>query len=119
MGQDASTLQCGQVSTKDIENLLVAKNQTNPAFERFFDKELPKAKHMRQVGEVAVIKLTSGIGAKLENRGIPAMCLGCGKDHSADTHRFLNLGTGLVTISRDVIWLNKLCMLAYMRSNKI
>ena len=95
------------MTATDIENLLVSKNQTKPSYERFFDRELPKAKHMRQVGEVAVIKVTKKVQPKLQNRGIPAIYLGRARDHAADTHRFLNLGTGLVIISRDVIWLNK------------
>jgi hypothetical protein len=33
--------------------------------------------------------------------------MGRARDHVADTHRFLNLGTGLIIISRGVIWLNK------------
>lgn len=35
------------------------------------------------------------------------MYLGRARDHAADTHRFLNLSTELVLISRDAIWLNK------------
>ncbi len=35
------------------------------------------------------------------------MYLGRAKDHAADTHRFLNIDTKLVIISRDVIWLNQ------------
>ena len=48
---------------------------------------------MRQVGEVAVIKVTKKVQPKLQNHGIPAIYLGRARDHAADTHRFLNLGT--------------------------
>jgi hypothetical protein len=57
----------------DIENLLVSKNQTKPSYERFFDKELPKVKHMRQVGVLAVVKVTKKVQHKLQNQGIPAV----------------------------------------------
>jgi hypothetical protein len=56
---------------------------------------------------VAVIKVTKKVQPKLQNRGIPAIYLGRARDHAVDTHTFLNLGTGLIIISRDVIWLNK------------
>jgi hypothetical protein len=96
------------MTVTDTENLLVSKNQTKPSYERFFDKELPKAKHMRQVGEVAIIKVTKKVQPTLQNQVIPAIYLGRARDHATDTHRFLNLGTGLIIVARDMIWLNKL-----------
>jgi hypothetical protein len=95
------------MTATDIENLLVSKNPSKPSYERFFHRELPKAKHRRQVGQVAVIKVTKKVQPKLQNHGIHAIYLGRARDHAADTHRSLNLGTGLIMISRDVIWFNK------------
>ena len=91
----------------DIENLIVHARHENPSYREFFKKDMPRAEEMKQFGEMGVLKTTKKIRGKLENRGIPVMYLGRARDHAADTHRFLNLQTEMVLISRDVIWLNK------------
>ena len=91
----------------DIENLIVSAKHNNPSYREFFKRDLPCAEEMKQFGEMGVLKTTKKIRGKLENRGIPVMYLGRARNHAGDTHRFLNLQTELVLISRDVIWLNK------------
>ena len=91
----------------DIENMLVMSGNDESTYKKFYSKDLPKADHMWQFGEMAVVKTTKSIKGKLENRGIPAMYLGRARDHAGDTYRFLNLETELILITRDVIWLNK------------
>ena len=91
----------------DKENLLISRIQENTAYLAFFKQELPKAECFRQFGEVAIIKHSPSIKGKLTNRGVPVLYLGRAPDHSADTYRFLNLGTQKLIVSRDAIWMNK------------
>ena len=91
----------------DVENLLVSASHIEPSLREFFKKDIIDASQMKQFGEVGVIKTTKRIKGKLKDRGIPVIYLGRAKDHSSDTYRFLNLGTELVLISRDVIWLDQ------------
>ena len=95
------------MTVTDIENLLVSRGHTEPSFREFFNKDLPRAAHMRQFGEMGIIKVGKDIKGKLNNRGIPVMYLGRARHHNADTHRFLNIASELVMVSRDVIWLNQ------------
>jgi hypothetical protein len=90
-----------------VENLLVSRVAEIPAYRAFFDKDLPKVQHLRQFGEIAVIKNVPSIKGKLTDRGLTVMYLGRAVDHAPDTNRFLNLQTKRVLNSRDAIWLNK------------
>ena len=95
------------MTVTDLENLLLSRNHAEPSHREFFKKDIPKAEQMRQFGEMGIVKTSKRIKGKLEDRGIPAMYLGRARDHAGDTHRFLNIDTEMVIISRDVIWLNK------------
>jgi len=64
-------------------------------------------KNFRQFGEVAYVKFGDKMKGKLVNRGAPMMCLGCSRDHAADSYQFLNLATDKVINSRDATWLDK------------
>ena len=91
----------------DVENLLLSRTKEEPAHKAFYKCEMPEADKLRQFGEIAVIKHGPSIKGKLADRGIPMMYLGRAKDHAADTHRFLHLGTSRIYTSRDAIWMNK------------
>ena len=95
------------MTVTDIENLLVSRGHTEPSYREFFEKDVPSASNMRQFGEMGIIKVGRDIKGKLSNRGIPVMYLGRARHHNFDTHRFLNVSTELVMVSRDVIWLNQ------------
>jgi hypothetical protein len=100
--------ECAMTVT-DVENLLVAKKQTKPAHEKFFEEELSKAECMRQFGEMGVIKTSNKIKGKLKDRGLSCVCLGQARDHAGDTCRFLNLVTKMALVSKDVTWLDQVC----------
>jgi Reverse transcriptase (RNA-dependent DNA polymerase)/gag-polypeptide of LTR copia-type len=103
-----NSLWCEAASTAtDVENLLIGRNEDQPARLAFFKKDLPKADNLKQFGEMAIIKMGGDVKGKLTNRGIPVMYLGRQKDHAGDTFRFLNIATKRVLVSRDAIWLNK------------
>ena len=58
------------------------------------------------LGEIAIIKKLENTN-KLENKGTIAMFIGYCEDHARGTHRFVNMKTGKIIISRNVKWLNK------------
>ena len=94
-------------TANDIENILLSRQQEDPAYRAFYQEDLAKMEYLRQFGEIAVIKFGKTIKGKVENRGIHVMYLGRERDHSPDCHRFLNLATWKPVGSRDAIWLNK------------
>ena len=95
------------VNLTDIENVLLSKSYSAPAYIAFFERELEGMKNFRQFGEVAYVKFGDKMKGKLVNRGVPMIYLGRSRDHGADTYRFLNLATDKVINSRDATWLNK------------
>ena len=52
-------------------------------------------KHLRSVGEMAVVAIHEGkkMRSKLDNRWKTCMFVGYADDHSGDVHRFLNIKT--------------------------
>jgi len=95
------------VSLADFENALLSRSCSKPACVAFFERKLQCVKNFGQFGEAAHVKFGDKMKGKLANRGVTMMCLGCSRDHVADSHRFLNLAMDKVINSRDATWLNK------------
>ena len=57
---------------------------------------------------MAVVAIHEGkkMRSKLDNRGKTCMFVGYADDHTKDVHRFLNIHTKRIILSRDVRWLN-------------
>jgi len=74
----------------DIDNLLVraSKKDKGPPHTAFYKKESKKVAHLRQFGEMAIVKFSNKIQAKLKDKGKPMMCLGHAPDHASDVYSF-------------------------------
>ena len=65
---------------------------------------MPKfTRYLRTWGEAGTVK--SGKDGKLGNCGITIMMVGCANHHGGNVYRILNLETGRITETRDIIWL--------------
>ena len=64
--------------------------------------------HLRSFGEMALLAIHEGkkMRSKLDNRGKTCIFVGYADDHSEDVHRFLNINTKRIIMSRDARWLN-------------
>ena len=92
----------------DIDGIMIGKAQENTPYERMFKEEAEFVPHLRQFGEMAVVKaLGQDIKSKLTPRGRLAIYLGRAESHAPDCHRFLAVDTKRVILSRDVMWLGK------------
>ena len=70
----------------------------------WYGKSVPKfAKNLRTWGEAGTVK--SGKDGKLGDRGITMLMVCYANHHNGDVYRMLNLDTGRITETRDVIWL--------------
>jgi hypothetical protein len=58
-------------------------------------------------GKVGVIMTKEKIQAKLSNRVIIYLFVGCTENHSKYVYRMINLNTKSIIKSHDIIWLNK------------
>jgi hypothetical protein len=70
---------------------------------------LTQSQNRHPFGEVGIVtnRDTQSVKAKMKDRGTPMLYLGPALDHSADTHRMLNIQTKRVINSRNVAWLGK------------
>ena len=78
------------VATK-VENILVSANKPEPAYNSFFGKEAPYAKHLRTFGECGVVHDGKKIRSKLENRGEKCFFVGYAENHAGNVYRMFNL----------------------------
>ena len=68
------------------------------------DMQMPKfTKYLRTWGEAVTVK--SGKDGKLCDRGITTMVVGHVDHHEEDVYRMLNLETGQITETQDIIWI--------------
>ena len=74
--------------------------------------------HLRSFGEMTLLAIHEGkkMRSKLDNRGKTCMFVGYADDHSEDVHRFLNINTKRIIMSRDARWLNIIWKHYRMRS---
>ena len=93
----------------NIENILVSYNKPKSSFNVFYMTDEVSPRPLKPFGDIAIVEYnkTRKIRAKLADRGRACVYLGIADDHSAQVHRFLNLDTNHIVLSRDVIWLNK------------
>ena len=100
---------CEVISTAtNLDNIMVRPDRTKPPYTLFYNKDLEFMKHLRSLGEMAVVAIHEGkkMRSKLDNRGKTCMFVGDADDHSGDVYRFLNIKTKRIIMSRDARWLN-------------
>lgn len=68
----------------------------------------PWAKHLRVWGEAGTVKTRAKMTPKLADRGVQCMFVGYALEHAGDCYRMMNMKTGRVLHSRDVIWLKSM-----------
>ena len=87
---------------------MVRPERAKPPHTLFYGKDAKYMKYMRTFGEMAVVAIHEGkkMRSKLDNRGKTCMFVGYADDHSGDVHRFLNIHTKRIIMSRDVRWPN-------------
>ena len=71
----------------------------NPAFTR----------HLRTWGEAGVVKIASKTSPKLRNKGVTCAFVGYAENHVADCHRMWEPIKHYVYVTRDIIWLKRMC----------
>ena len=100
--------ECAKHAT-DVENIIVTpkKSQAGPSYMQFYGRDWKGVKHLHQFGEMAVIKTGMKSQGKLRNKGTTMMYCGRANNHGEDVHRFLNLKTNRIIITRDVQWLKQ------------
>ena len=95
-------------TTTLIENILVKEKCEKGAYEKFYGRNHSFVKHLHEFKEVgAVAHADRKIKFKFTNRGRVCLFVGYATNHAADVHRMLALDTKRITISKDIIWLNK------------
>ena len=100
---------CEVISTAtNLDNIMVRPDRTKPPYTLFYNKNAKFMKHLRSLGEMAVVSIHEGrkMRSKLDNRGKTCMFVGYADDHSGDVYRFLNIKTKRIIMSRDARWLN-------------
>jgi len=80
------------VATK-VENILVSENKPMPAYNSFFRKEAPYAKHLCTFGECSMVHDRKKIRSKLENHGEKCIFVGYTENHAGNVYRMFNLQT--------------------------
>ena len=100
---------CEVISTATkLDNIMVRPERTKPPHTLFYGKDAKYMRSLRTFGEMAVIAIHEGkkMRSKLDDRGKTCMFVGYADDHSRDVHRFVNIHTKRIIMSRDVRWLN-------------
>jgi len=72
-----------------------------------FNSLLRRPRKLKTFGEMCVVTTKDKIQSKLTDKGTTCMFVGYANDHASDVYRFLNLKSGRIIKSRDVIWLGK------------
>ena len=111
---------CEAVSTATkLGNMMIRLMAGKPPYYMFFREHSKYRKHLRIIGEIAVVANHEGKSTrtKIEPRGKVGMFVGYANDHACDVHRFIHLKTQHVILSRDERWMN-IMWKAYMRKQK-
>jgi hypothetical protein len=90
----------------DVENVIISMKDGTTAYAAF-GLDVPNLQHIKQFGEVALVKFAPNIKGKLMNRGIPVIYLGRATGHAADVHRVMSIPTKRIIQTRDAIWLQQ------------
>ena len=77
----------------NLDNIMVRPDRTKPPFTLFYNMDAKYMKHLRSLGEMAVVAIHEGenMRSKLDNIGETCMFVGYIDDHSGDVYRFLNV----------------------------
>ena len=87
----------------DWLEIVTIDHMTKTQIEHFV-MQIPKfAKYLHTWGEAGRVK--SGKDGKLGDRGITMIMVGYANHHECDVYQMLNLGTGRITETQDIIWL--------------
>ena len=101
--------ECGATATK-IESILVDQRNEKSPYELFYNRSPGYEQNLRVFGEMGVITnhANKKIRSKLEDRGTTCVFVGYANNHAGDAYRMFNMATQKISMSRDVIWLDKL-----------
>ena len=69
----------------------MSANKPMPAYNSFFGKEAPYAKHLRTFGECSVVHDGKKIQSKLENCGEKCIFVGYAENHAGNVYRMFNV----------------------------
>ena len=87
-------------------NLLIMEEGKHSPYFKFYGKESKHINHLRQFGEIAIVKIRKK-QSKIENWGQVCVMVGYCDEHSKDTYRLFDIKMKKVIISRNVQWLSK------------
>jgi len=95
-----------------LDNLSIVEinGEKKTRFEHKFGTNPGWCAYIRAVGEAGVVKtrdMTSHTGP-LDNRGTTCVMVGYAENHPPDTYRMWNPNTKKITLTRDIIWLNRM-----------
>jgi len=100
--------ECASTATKN-ECLMLEHGQEKPRHTRFYGKDAPYGRMLKNFGEMGVVfdhgKKT--IRPKLDNRGRHCVFVGYPENHSENVYRMFNTLTKKVILTRDILWLNQ------------
>ena len=100
---------CDVISTAtNLDNIMVRPDRMKPPYTLFYNKDAKFMKHLRSLGEMAVVAIHEGkkMRSKLDNRGKTCMFVRYADDHSGDVYMFLSIKTKRIIMSRDARWLS-------------
>ena len=109
-------------TASDLWNIQVQKKEHVSPYQQFFGALPSYARHLQVFGRASIV-LRPGkknIKAKLKSKGDKKYFVGYAKNHSHDVYRMFNPESGRVSITRDILWLDRLIGDDYgMPSNQI
>ena len=100
------------ITTATLLDGLVAETidgQTKTRYAHFYGENQKWVQHLKTWGEAGTVKIATDTTSKLEKIGVQCMFVGYAKDHAGDVYRMWDPTTNRVHVTRDVIWLKRMC----------
>jgi hypothetical protein len=73
-----------------LDNILICPDTHLSPYKMYHQESPTWLPHLKTFGEIAIVRITLKIQAKLDNCGIPGINLGPAEDHKGDTYQFWN-----------------------------
>jgi hypothetical protein len=90
-----------------LDNLLIRPDTHLCPVYMYYGHTPGWAEHLRSFGEIAIVKSTTKMKAKLANKGFSAIYLGPSVDHKVDNYVFWNPKTKHSLESRSAVFLHQ------------
>jgi hypothetical protein len=91
-----------------VDGLMVDKGHNKTRYERYFGKNPKFANYFRTFGEAGTVKVKKQQFLKLSDRGITCMFVGYAVDHDGDCYEMLDVDSGTIYVTRDIVWLKRM-----------